>query len=86
MTTLKVPCFIFAKASKNTNHNSSKKVTKKHIFNAIQRAKIASKESSNDIKNIILWNYVDDLTLQYYNENEDSKEDIKWIYDMTNDL
>lgn len=86
MTTLKVPCFIFAKASKNTNHNSSKKVTKKEVFNAIQRAKLGSTKSNRPSDTTILWNRVDTLTLQYYDENEHSENDIKWLYDMTNDL
>ena len=86
MSTIKVPCFIFAKTYKNTNHNSIKKVTKKELYNAIQRAKMGSKKSNRPSDTIILWNRVDDLTLQYYDENEHSENDIKWLYDMTNDL
>ena len=81
------PCFIFAKSSFNSNHKEyPKKVTKKQVYNAIQNAKYASQRSPNIIDNIVLWNRVDDLTIQYYDENINSKEDIKWLYEMTKDL
>jgi hypothetical protein len=86
MNTIKVPCFIFAKVSKNNYNISKKKVTKKKIFNAIKHAKLASQKSTRMSDNIILWNHVDDLTLQYYDENIHSEQDIEWLYNMTKDL
>ena len=87
MTSIIKPCFIFAKSSFKSNHKEyPKRVTKKQVYNAIQHAKYASQRSPNIIDNIVLWNRVDDLTIQYYDQNVNSAQDIKWLYEMTKDL
>ena len=83
MTSIIKPCFIFAKSSFKSNHKEyPKRVTKKQLYNAIQHAKYASQRSPNIIDNIVLWNRVDDLTIQYYDQNDVSKGFLEELFNF----
>jgi hypothetical protein len=58
-------------------------ITKSDIEHAIQRAVRTSKLPGKDHVTALLWERVDDLTLQFYDENEGSAEVIQWLYQNT---
>ena len=72
--------------SKKSIKNIKQELTKKKLYNEIKYALKLSKENGNEKRIFKQWEYIDKLTLQYYDENINSIDDIVWLYDITKDL
>jgi hypothetical protein len=67
-------------------YDNLQRITKTHVYCAIRNAISISKKSSNIDDIIAAWDIVDDLTLKYYDDNNNSIEDIADIYTLTKEF